>query len=84
MDIANFGKLTKKTKLLEKFELTDMRLFNFLEKRKREREKKKGIPAPMPTPIRKWRVISMVWNISIGQLGSLSGCAPSQLLSTCP
>jgi len=25
----------------------------------------------------------MVWNISIDQLGSLSGCAPSQLLHTC-
>jgi len=25
----------------------------------------------------------MVWNISIGQLGYLSGCAPSQLLHTC-
>jgi len=25
----------------------------------------------------------MVWNISIGQLGYLPGCAPSQLLHTC-
>jgi len=25
----------------------------------------------------------MVWNISIGQLGCLSCCAPSQLLHTC-
>jgi len=25
----------------------------------------------------------MVWNISIGQLGYLSGCATSQLLHTC-
>jgi len=25
----------------------------------------------------------MVWNISIGQLGYLSGCAPSQLLHSC-
>jgi len=25
----------------------------------------------------------MVWNISTGQLGCLSGCAPSQLLHTC-
>jgi len=25
----------------------------------------------------------MVWNISLGQLGYLPGCAPSQLLHTC-
>jgi len=25
----------------------------------------------------------MVWNISIGQVGCLPGCAPSQLLHTC-
>jgi len=28
-------------------------------------------------------VLSMVWNISTGQLGWLPGCAPSQLLHTC-
>jgi len=26
---------------------------------------------------------SMIWNISIDQLGYLSGCAPSQLLHAC-
>jgi len=26
---------------------------------------------------------SVIWNISIGQLGYLSGCAPSQLPHTC-
>jgi len=28
-------------------------------------------------------MMSRVWNISIGQLGYLSGCVPSQLLHTC-
>jgi len=28
-------------------------------------------------------MMSMVWSISIGQLGYLSGYAPSQLLHTC-
>jgi len=38
---------------------------------------------PWPAPIPKLSMMSMVWNICIGQLGSLSGCAPSQLLHTC-
>jgi len=40
------------------------------------------IPAHRPTPIDKLSMVSMVWNVSIGQLGCLSGCAPSQLKHT--
>jgi len=36
---------------------------------------KKRIPAPWPTPIHKLSMMSMLWNISTGQLG-LSFCAP--------
>jgi len=46
------------------------------------KKKIRKISAPRPTPIHKLSVASMVWNISIGQLG-LSGHAPSQLLYTC-
>jgi len=51
---------------------------------KRElKNEKKRIPAPpCPTPIYKLNMTSMIWNISIGQLG-LAGHAPSQLLHTC-
>jgi len=45
--------------------------------------RKKRIAAPQPTPIHKLSRTPMVWNISVGQLGWLSGCAPSQLLHTC-
>ena len=41
---------------------------------------KEKIPAPQPTSTHKLSVMFMVWNISIGQPGSLPGCAPSQLL----
>jgi len=38
---------------------------------------------PQPTPIHKLSMTSVVWNISIGQLGYMSGCASSKLLHTC-
>jgi len=38
---------------------------------------------PWPSPVHKLGMTSLVWNTSIGQLGFLSGCAPSQLLHTC-
>ena len=47
------------------------------------KEKSRELPAPWPVPIHKLSVTSMVWIISIGQLGYLSGCTPSQLLHTC-
>jgi len=72
---VNFAKLPKKTELLEKFELMDQRGFKLTEARK--------IPAPWPAPIHKLSMTPLVWNISIGQLGCLSGCAPAQLLHTC-
>ena len=46
-------------------------------------ERERYLPAPWPTPIHKLSMTSVVWNISIGQLGCLSVCAPSQLLRTC-
>jgi len=48
-----------------------------------QKREEKSIPAPSPTPIHKLSVMSMVWNISIGHLGYLSGCAPPQPLHTC-
>jgi len=58
---VDFAKLPKKTKILEKFELLDKRGFKLIEKRE--------ILAPQLTPIRKLSMTSMVWNISLGQLG---------------
>jgi len=53
-ELVDFTELPqKKTQLLEKLELTE----------------KKRIPAPRPTPIYKLSMTSMVWNISLGQLG---------------
>jgi len=49
---------------------------------KREKEQR-AFPPPWPTPIHNLGMTCMVWNISIGQLGCLSVCAPSQLLHTC-
>jgi len=40
------------------------------------------IPAPQPTAVHKLSMMSVALNISIGQLGCLSGCAPSQFLHT--
>jgi len=59
----------KKTELTEKFELP-------------EKEERAFLP-PWPTPIYKLSLMSMVWNISIGHLGGLSGYASPQLLRTC-
>ena len=42
----------------------------------------KADSCPQSTPIHKLSMMFMVWNISIGQPGSLPGCAPSQLLHT--
>jgi len=72
MDFANFTKLPKKTKLPEKFRLLEKRGFEPTEMRK--------IPASRTNPFHKMSMMPIVWNISIGQLGYLSGCAPSQLL----
>jgi len=86
-ELTNFTELTKlakkKSDFTEKFELPEKR-----------GPPGKEVPAPRPTPIYKlsmisaWclrdvSVMSMVWNISIDQLGYLSGYAPSQLLCTC-
>jgi len=50
---------------------------------KGQTSRKVRTPARQPTPVPKQRRTSMVWNISIGHLGYLSGCAPSQLLHSC-
>jgi len=44
------------------------------------REEQRASCPPQPTPIHKLSITSMVWNISMGQLGYLSVCTPSQLL----
>jgi len=62
-EIMNFEKFPKKTELPEKFELPNKRGFKLTETIGAE------IPAPRPTPIHKLSMMSMVWNISIGQLG---------------
>jgi len=46
-------------------------------------EKSRDLPAPRPSPVHKLSMMSKIWNISLGQLGYLPGCAPSQLLHTC-
>jgi len=61
-DFANFAKLPKKTEILEKFELTDNRGFELMEKRRAD-------SCPRPTPIYKQSMTSMVCNISTGHLG---------------
>jgi len=72
---VNFAKLPRKTKLLEKFRLLTRKDLN-------SQKGKEPIPAPQPTFIHKLSVTPMVWNICTGQLGCLSGYAPSQLLHT--
>jgi len=42
-----------------------------------------AFPHPLLTPLYTLSMRSMVWNISISQLGDLPGYAPSQLLHTC-
>jgi len=68
----------KKTKLPEKCKLLEKRGFELPEMRRADKDS-----CPQPTRIHKLSRMSMVWNISIGKLGYLSGCAPSQLLHTC-
>jgi len=51
-----------------------------LNSQKREEQKS---PCPLANPFHKLSMMSIVWNISIGQLGHLSGCAPLQLVQTC-
>jgi len=46
-----------------------------------KRIKIKKLSVPQSTPILNLNMTSMVWNISIGQLG-LSGNVPSQILHT--
>ena len=75
LETVNFTKLPKIFELLDKFKLTENGGFKLTVKR--------NIPAPPANPIHKQSTTSMVWNISTGQLGYLSGCAPSQLLHTC-
>jgi len=75
-DFLNFTKLLKKTELVENVELPDQRGFEL-------RETREEVPAPWPAPIHKLSMMSVVRNMSVGQLGWLSGYAPSQLLHTC-
>jgi len=66
----NFAKLLKKTQLPEKFKVLEK--FELLDKRRLkipEKSRKEMIPAPRTTSIYKLIMISMVWNISTGQLG---------------
>jgi len=50
-------------KFPKEFELPDKRGFELLEIRVRK------LPAPWPNPIHNLSMMSMVWNISTGQLG---------------
>ena len=75
--LYNLPNSWKKNKLPEKFELLSKRI------QTHGNEKSREFLAPQPTPIPKISMTSMVWNISVGQPGCLSGCAPSQLLHTC-
>jgi len=59
---VNFAKLPKKTKLLEKFKLLVKRGFELMEKRRAD-------SCSLANPIHKLRMMSVIWNISIGQLG---------------
>jgi len=63
-------------KFPKKFELPDKRRFNM------ETRADSSLP-PGPTRICKFSMMSMACYVSIGQLGYLSGYAPSQLLHTC-
>jgi len=74
-NFANFAKFLRKTEILEKFKLPNKRGFELMEKRIQD-------SCPAANPIPKLSMTSMVWNISIGQLGYLSGYAPSQVLHT--
>jgi len=56
MDLEDFAKLMNFAELAEIME----KKFELMEKR---------VPAPQPTPIYKLSMASMIWNISIVQLG---------------
>jgi len=62
-------------KFPEKLEFPYKRGFELVETRRAD-------SCPWPTSVPKISVMSMVWNISAGQLGWLAGCASSQLLLT--
>ena len=62
-EITNFIKLSKKTKLLKKFDLPDKRGLELMEMREEQ------IPVPQPTPNHTLSVPPMVQNISTGYLG---------------
>jgi len=76
VNFANFAKLPKKTELLEKFKLLDKKGLELTEVRK-----ERMIPVPQPTLIHKLSMMSMVWNVSIGQLG-LAMLPPSSCTCT--
>jgi len=61
-DFANFTKFLKKPELLENWNSWTREDLNPWE---RERE----LPVPQPIPSHKLSMMSMVWNISTGQLG---------------
>jgi len=67
----------KKHELPGKFKVLDKKGFKPMETRK-----KKKVPATQPAPFHKLSRTSMVWSVSLGQLGSVPGCAPSQFLHT--
>jgi len=73
---ASFAKFQKKTILPEKFEFLDKRGFELMETREKDF-------CPPANPIHKLSMVSMVWNISMAQLGYPLGCAPSQLPHSC-
>jgi len=61
----------------QKFKLLDKRGFELMETRRADSYLHR------PTPVHKLSMTSTVWNVSIDQLGYLSGYAPFQLLHTC-
>jgi len=78
IELADFAQLMNSLNSLKKAVLTEK--IKLIEKGIELTEKGSG---PRSTPIHKLSVTSMVWNISTGQPGCLSVCAPSQLLHTC-
>jgi len=61
-DFANFAKLPKKTKLLEKFKLPNKRGSEPTEKRRAD-------SCPPASPRSYTELMSVLWGISMGQLG---------------
>jgi len=74
-DFEDFTKLVKFTELSERIErrLNSQKSSNS----QREMNSWKRVTAPQLTPIYKWSMKSMVWNISIGQLGLAACLYPS-------